>query len=260
MCFAASLSWKLIDFVTTVEEGTRAPLSYTLRYAAPEVLQAVMQGKQDVVRDPAMDMWSVGVVIYEIYTGKRLFDPELSNQAVAALLASKEELVLEGLVNVEENASRLIRKLLTKNPKQRWDATKCLTAKVFRSMDDTTKMSSSSTAVAASLRNISSKVDRILDVSLVTLKDMQTGDLLAEIELWEREPKLQRCILSQHDQAGDVFNLVHDRTYIVVVNVFRESSSQVNPVSQVRVVVVVLHAPLCRSPPSLSFCLQVCVR
>jgi hypothetical protein len=46
--------------------------------------------------------------------------------------------------------------------------------------------------VASTLRNIASKVDKILDVSLITLKDMQTGDLLAEIELWEREPKLQR--------------------------------------------------------------------
>ena len=83
-------------------------------------------------------------------------------------------------------------------------------------------------------------MDRILDVSLVTGKDMQTGDLLSEIELWKREPKPQRCILSQHDQAGDVFNLVHDRAYIVVVNVFCESSSQVNPVSQVCACVVVL--------------------
>ena len=105
-------------------------------------------------------------------------------------------------------------------------------------------MASSSTAVVASLHNIATKVDRILDVSLVKLKDMQTGDLLAEIELWEREPKLKRCILSEHDQAGDVFNLVHGRTYIVVVNVFRESSSQANPVSQVRACVVVLDVVL----------------
>ena len=124
--------------------------------------------------------------------------------------------------------------MLVKYSKERWTAEKALESRVFRSMDDTTKMASSSTAVVDSLRNIAVKVDRILDVSLVTLKDMQTGDLLAEIELWEREPKLQRCILSQHDRAGDVFNLVHGRSYIVVVNVFRESASQANPVSKVR--------------------------
>ena len=160
--------------------------------------------------------------------------------------AQEEELLLDGLVNVEPNAARLIRKLLTKNPIKRWDANKCQDARIFRSMDDTTKMSSSSAVMArhmqqhsAALQTISSKVDKILHVSLVTLKEMQTGDLLAEIELWEREPKLQRCELSQHDHAGDVFNLVHGCTYIVVVHVFRESSSQPNPVSQVRL-------PLCR--------------
>ena len=101
--------------------------------------------------------------------------------------------------------------------------------------------------VASTLRNISSKVDKILDVSLVTLKDMQTGDLLAEIDLWERTPKLQRCVLSEHDQAGQVFNLVHGRVYIVVVHVFRESSAQPNPVSQVRL-------SLCRVLCSPSVC------
>jgi hypothetical protein len=96
-------------------------------------------------------------------------------------------------------------------------------------------------------------VDKILDVSLVTLKDMQTGDLLAEIELWEREPKLQRCVLSEHDQAGQVFNLVHGRVYIVVVHVFRESSAQPNPVSQVRFPLCrVLCSPDLRCLPPLS--------
>ena len=170
---------------------------------------------------------------YELYSGERLFG-DMTNEQVAATLAMPGEVPLPGLHNIEPNAARFILKLLVKDPKERWTAEKSLDARFFRSLDDTTKMASSSTAVAASLRNISTKVDRILDVTEVTLNDMQTGDLLAEIELWEREPKLQRCILSEHDQAGDVFNLVHGCTYIVVVNVFRESSSQPNPVSQVR--------------------------
>jgi hypothetical protein len=82
--------------------------------------------------------------------------------------------------------------------------------------------------VVVSLRKVATKVDRILDVSLVTLKHMQTGDLLAEIELWEREPKLQRCMLNEHHQAGDVFNLVHVCTYIVVVGfVARDDRTEV---------------------------------
>jgi serine/threonine protein kinase len=142
---------------------------------------------------------------------------------------------LPGLHNIEANAARFIVKLLVKDPKERWTAEKSLEARFFRSLDDTTKMSSSSVAVASTLRNIATKVDRILQLSEVTLKDMQTGDLLAEIDLWEREPKLQRCVLSQHDHAGQVFNLVHGRTYFVAIHVFRESSSQPNPVAQVRV-------------------------
>jgi serine/threonine protein kinase len=235
--------WKLIDFATACDDGDEVPLDYTLRYAAPEVIKALAAGAATTVRRCSSDMWSLGVMAYELYTGERLFG-DMSNEQVAATLAMTGEVPLPGLHNIEPNAARFIVKLLVKDPKERWTAEKGLEARFFRHLDDTTKMSSSAAAVASTLRNIASKVDKILDVSLVTLKDMQTGDLLAEIELWEREPKLQRCILSQHDQAGDVFNLVHGCTYIVVVHVFRESSSQPNPVSQVRLLSGVCTAAL----------------
>jgi hypothetical protein len=70
---------------------------------------------------------------------------------------------------------RFIVKLLVKDPKERWTAEKGLEARFFRSLDDTTKMASSAAAVASTLRNIASKVDKILDVSLVTLKDNADG-------------------------------------------------------------------------------------
>jgi serine/threonine protein kinase len=226
--------WKLIDLATACDDGDEVSLDYTLRYAAPEVIKAAAAGAETTARRCSSDMWSLGVMAYELYTGERLFG-DMSNEQVAATLAMAGEVPLPGLHNIEPNAARFIVKLLVKDPKERWTAEKSLEARFFRHLDDTTKMASSSGVVASTLRNIASKVDKILDVSLITLKDMQTGDLLAEIELWEREPKLQRCVLSEHDQAGQVFNLVHGCTYIVVVHVFRESSSQPNPVSQVRV-------------------------
>jgi serine/threonine protein kinase len=233
--------WKLIDFATSCDDGDEVSLDYTLRYAAPEVIKAAAAGAETTVRRCSSDMWSLGVMAYELYTGERLFG-DMSNEQVAATLAMPGEVPLPGLHNIEPNAARFIEKLLVKDPKKRWTVEKSLEARFFRSLDDTTKMSSSSAAVASGLRSIAAKVDKILDVSLVTLKDMQTGDLLAEIDLWERTPKLQRCVLSEHDQAGDVFNLVHGCTYFVVVHVFRENSSQPNPVSQVRLPSVVCSA------------------
>jgi serine/threonine protein kinase len=252
--------WKLIDLATACDDGDEVPLNYTLRYAAPEVIKTAAAGATTTVRRCASDMWSLGVMAYELYTGERLFG-DMSNAQVAATLAMAGEVPLPGLHNIESNAARFIVKLLVKDPKERWTADKSLEARFFRSLDDTTKMAASTTVVASALRNIATKVDKILDVSLITLKDMQTGDLLAEIELWEREPKLQRCVLSEHDQAGQVFNLVHGCTYIVVVHVFRESSSQPNPVAQVRVPSVECsagpHLPSSRRATLSCLCRQV---
>ena len=41
-----------------------------------------------MVCSAAFDMWSFGVIMYEIYVGKRLFDEYLSEEEITALLCS----------------------------------------------------------------------------------------------------------------------------------------------------------------------------
>ena len=50
-----------------------ASLKYSLKYAAPEVVQAVEAGSTTIFVDAAVDIWAVGVIAFELLTGKRAF-------------------------------------------------------------------------------------------------------------------------------------------------------------------------------------------
>ena len=47
-----------------------------------------MNGKATMVCSVASDMWSFGVIMYELYVGRRLFDDSLPEEEIVALLCS----------------------------------------------------------------------------------------------------------------------------------------------------------------------------
>ena len=72
--------WTLIDFGSCVSSGENAPLGYTLRYAAPEVVRALRKGEKSMTVRESQDVWSLGVMAFELATGAAAFpagmDPE----------------------------------------------------------------------------------------------------------------------------------------------------------------------------------------
>jgi hypothetical protein len=72
-----------------------------------------------------------------------------------ACAAQSAELELKGLKSLDVNVSRMISKLLVKDPRERLTVHKCLASSFFKSMDNTTRMAGSSAAVAKELRSIS---------------------------------------------------------------------------------------------------------
>jgi serine/threonine protein kinase len=65
--------WTVIDFGCAARIGVEAPLSFTLAYAAPEVVRALEMGTKTVVSTPALDAWSLGVMAFELLTGSPAF-------------------------------------------------------------------------------------------------------------------------------------------------------------------------------------------
>jgi eukaryotic-like serine/threonine-protein kinase len=65
--------WTVIDFGCAARIGAPAPLSFTLAYAAPEVVHAFEMGAKSIESTPALDAWSLGVMAFELLTGLPAF-------------------------------------------------------------------------------------------------------------------------------------------------------------------------------------------
>ncbi|MBA3768130.1 MAG: protein kinase, partial [Acidobacteria bacterium] len=87
----------------------------TVSYMSPE--QA--RGKET---DARTDIWSLGVVLYEMLAGKVPFTGETINHTIVAIL-EKEPLLLE---NVPDELQRIVRKALTKDKEMRYQTARDL--------------------------------------------------------------------------------------------------------------------------------------
>lgn len=103
-----------------------APIMYTLSYAAPETVQAIMRGERTTIVDPAIDVWALGVMAYELLTCARLFR-STSKKQIEMTMAGELALPWEDTASADfvENEARLgwmratICSMLNRDPAQR---------------------------------------------------------------------------------------------------------------------------------------------
>lgn len=115
----------LIDFNLSKRDiGMKgSPRIVSLDYRAPEVLFC----KNSAYDGKAVDMWSVGCLLFEIYTGRKLFrlDSDSKKQ-----LDIKQKNVIKNLYQMEKKYP-LVCQLLKINPKDRFTAQQALEYKKF---------------------------------------------------------------------------------------------------------------------------------
>lgn len=92
----------------------------TVAYMSPEQTR----GQADI--DGRTDIWSLGVVLYEMLTGKTPFSGETTGEVVAAILKSEPAPLRSFIANVPPDLERIVERTLCKDSKERYQNSKDL--------------------------------------------------------------------------------------------------------------------------------------
>jgi len=131
---------KIMDFgLARMTKGSEAPeqntTSGTVAYMSPE------QASGENV-DQRTDIWSLGVVFYEMLTGQLPFKGDYNQAVIYSVLNQKPKTIKALRPEVPESLERIINKALTKNPDSRYQNTRELlndlgkTSKELESMEE----------------------------------------------------------------------------------------------------------------------------
>ena len=108
---------KIVDFGLAKLAGEKLTESIstkgTIAYMAPEVIR-------NLPEDHRVDLWSLGVVLYEMLTGHLPFKGEYPEPLMYSIVNEEPKLLSEYLNNVPELLQNIIDKLLKKDPDERY--------------------------------------------------------------------------------------------------------------------------------------------
>ena len=97
----------------SILETTPGLIFGTTAYMSPEQVR-------EQKLDERTDLWSLGVIFYELLAGKRPFEGETRNDTIAAILKSEPEKILKKDLKVSSETKNIISKLLEKDREKRF--------------------------------------------------------------------------------------------------------------------------------------------
>ncbi|KAG2484189.1 hypothetical protein HYH03_017001 [Edaphochlamys debaryana] len=187
MWFEDSHRFKLIDLAEAATVGEPAPPCCTPLYSAPEQLRPALEGAACAAAvTPAADMWSFGVLAFEVLTGSRFYGPSPRLEEVLEAVFGHRPLPSEAeagaLAGVEQaQARRLIAHLVVRNPTQRWSAPTCHRNAFFASGDDTDQR-------AQKWDSMLSRISEVQQVMATTTAEVRTAQLAINFAICEPAP------------------------------------------------------------------------
>lgn len=234
MWFADSHSWKLIDVGNWTRSGQplSAPFTYTLGYAAPELIKSEVEGAASAALHTSADMWAFGVIAYEVMTGLPFFGSGTPDDTVYTMLAGRWTLPTEkreggSLEGIDEpQARRLLAHLLKRDPAARWSAPHAISNAWFKSAADTAQVA----ALWGGLRQQIAAVHRMTEVTAASLASSNT---LICVNMEQFDKNRPEVMLAEEDNMDDpIFMLLIGHVYQINISVCHEKG-QMCPIAQV---------------------------
>ena len=110
---------KIVDFGLATLAGEKITESFstkgTIAYMAPEIIHCLPG-------DQRADIWSLGVVLFEMLTGKLPFKGEYPEPVMYSIVNEEPESLIQYLQNVPELLQTILDKLLKKDPNERYQS------------------------------------------------------------------------------------------------------------------------------------------
>lgn len=87
--------WALVDWACAAKAGTTSDVSFSLYYAPPESVHAYTTRQGQMQVHPSADVWSLGVMAWELFTGQKFYGPAPDLQFVMRMLSGEQPLPSE---------------------------------------------------------------------------------------------------------------------------------------------------------------------
>ena len=148
------------------EDATRKALTNpgvimgTAGYMSPEQVRGQLV-------DHRSDIFSFGVILYEMITGRRAFQEESLAETMSAIVKEEPPEITESNPNISPSLERIVRRCLEKKPDRRFQSTADLGFALESLSAPTNPSGSSLTAVTTEVAPVSSPVWKILAMSAV---------------------------------------------------------------------------------------------
>lgn len=112
----------LVDFGSASPVKQVHELTVTVRYSSPEALLAI--DRQDIgldkgLRGDKIDIWSLGLLLYEIVTGKPLFDQRRKSAITTTILRGQLRKMSDKRRDVHKSLDAVLARMLRRNPSER---------------------------------------------------------------------------------------------------------------------------------------------
>ena len=108
---------KIVDFGLATLAGEKITESFstkgTIAYMAPEIIRGQ-------AGDHRADIWSLGVVLFEMLTGNLPFKGEYPEPMMYTIVNEEPETLSQYLTNIPESLQKVLDKLLKKDPEERY--------------------------------------------------------------------------------------------------------------------------------------------
>jgi serine/threonine-protein kinase len=119
-----SVATKVLDFgiskVLSADEATSRRLTHTSALLGTPMYMAPEQVRGSKAIDARVDVWSMGVVLYEVLTGRLPFDGEAIGSIFAALLESEPVPLRTLRPELDPGLERVVLRCLEKDPRKRY--------------------------------------------------------------------------------------------------------------------------------------------